>query len=153
MPAMELSRSAHLQIAFFTRQLAGWWFFMLGRWKLFELDGGARSVAGRFFVGQYEDTFLPIWSLRAAGWFDPIAEFICGLMLILGVGVRLATWILMGLLVMVTFGHQLKEATYSLSGHVLPAALLLVAVAALAGPRDVLTIDFFLRPLWRRLRK
>ncbi|RMH27832.1 MAG: DoxX family membrane protein [Planctomycetota bacterium] len=153
MAALELSRTAHLQIAFFLRQLGGWWFFMLGRWKLFELDGGARAVAERFFVEPYQDTFLPVWALRAAGWFDPLAEFACGLMLIFGVGVRPATWVLMGLLVMVTFGHQLKEPTYALSDHVLPAALLLIGIAALAGPKDALTLGALARPIWRRLRK
>ena len=73
-------------------------------------------------------------------------------MLIFGLGVRLATWVLMGLLVMVTFGHQLKDATYGLGEYVLPAALLLIGIAALTGPKDVLTFDVFIRPIWRRLR-
>lgn len=150
MPILELSRSAHLQIAFFLRQLTGFWFFMVGRWKIFDLPGGARTVADQFFVDAYRDTFLPVWALRAAGWVDPFAELICGAMLIIGFGVRPATWILMGLLVMVTFGHQLKEPTYSLAEHVFPAALGLIGVAALAGPKDAITLDFIFRPLTRR---
>lgn len=153
MAALELPRHAHMQIAFFLRQLTGFWFFMLGRWKLFELPGGARTVADQFFVGAYKDSILPVWSLRTVGWVDPFVEFVCGLLLIFGLGVRPATWFLMGLLVMVTFGHQLKEPTYSMAEHVLPAAIGLIGVAALAGPKDVLTIDFLLRPLVRRLRK
>jgi len=136
-----LSRHAHIQVAFFSRQLAGWWFFMLGRWKLFELDGGAHTVAEQFFVGQYKESFLPGWSLRMAGYFDPWAEFLGGLCLIIGLGVRVWSWTLMGLLVMVTFGHQLKDATYGMGEHVLPAALLLIIVAALAGPKDLLCLD------------
>jgi len=142
-----------MQISFFLRQLTGFWFFMLGRWKLFELPGGAKTVADQFFVDAYKDSFLPGWSLHIAGWFDPLAEFLCGILLIVGLGVRPATWVLMGLLVMVTFGHQIKEPTYSMAEHVFPAAIGLVAIAALAGPKDVLTIDTLLRPLWRRLRK
>ncbi len=136
-----LSKHAHIQIAFFSRQLVGWWFFMLGRWKLFELEGGAKTVAEQFFVGQYQDSFLPGWSLRIAGYFDPWAEFLGGICLIIGLGVRAWTWVLMGLLVMVTFGHQIKEATYAIDAHVLPAALLLIIVAALAGPKDLLCLD------------
>jgi uncharacterized membrane protein YphA (DoxX/SURF4 family) len=154
MPTFELPRHAHMQIAFFLRQLTGFWFFMLGRWKLFDLPGGARTVADQFFVGKYGDSFLPVWSLRAAGWFDPYAEFICGILLIIGLGVRPATWMLMGLLVMVTFGHMIDEPiTYSMTKHIFPAAIGLIGIAWLAGPRDLLSLDTAIRPIWRRFTK
>lgn len=152
MPTFELPRHAHMQIAFFLRQLTGFWFFMLGRSKLFQ-PGGAQAFVDKFFVERYEDSFLPLWSLRMAGWFDPFAEFICGILLILGLGVRPATWVLMGLLVMVMFGHQINEPTYSIAEHVFPAAIGLIGVAWLAGPRDLLSLDTVFRPIWRRFTK
>ena len=145
--SIPVNKLAHLQTAFFLRQLVGFWFMMLGRWKLFELEGGAKAVAEQFFVGGHQDSFLPVWSLRLAGWFDPICEFACGALLILGLGVRYATWPLMFLLVMVTFGHQINEPTYSLSGHVWPPAAGLIAIVWLSGEKDVLSLDHLIRRL------
>lgn len=152
MSTFGLTRAAHMQIAFFSRVLVGLWFFMLGRWKVFGFEGGPGAFANQVFVEAYADTFLPAALLRLAGWMTPLAELICGLCLVLGLFTRTATWILMGLLVMVTFGHQLKEPTYSLAGHVLPAAVGLAAIAALAGPNDVLSLDHAFDRMLRKRR-
>ncbi len=139
---------AHVQVVFFLRQLIGFWFFMLGRWKVFDAheENGANMIV-EMFRDHKAGTWIPEWMLVAGGYFDMYAEFLCGLMLIFGLGVRAATWILMALLVMVTFGHQAQNATYGLGDHVMPAALGLVGIAILAGPGDKISLDHALRIL------
>ena len=141
-----LTPHAHLQIAFFLRQLIGWWFFMLGYFKVFLVPGGVSQFTQNGFVDSYADSFLPAWSLHIAGYFDALGEVGCGAMLILGLGVRPATWILMAILVMVTFGHQINNPTYPLGDHVLGPAIGLVGIAILAGSRDRLALDRLILP-------
>jgi len=59
----------------------------------------------------------------------------------------------MGLLVMVTFGHMIDKPTYSMAEHIFPAAIGLIGIAWLAGPRDLLSLDTAIGPIWRRFTK
>lgn len=139
----------HAQAVFFLRQLVGWRFFMLGRFKLF--DAGTASIVEDAFVKGYAGSWIPEWALRLGGYFDVYAEYLCGLLLIVGFQVRLAVWLLMALLVMVTFGHQIKEPTFAMGPRVFPPAMGLVGIALLFSPqRDVLSIDALTSYLHRR---
>ena len=122
---------------------------MLGRFKLF--DAGTASIVEDAFVKGYADSWIPEWALRLGGNFDVYAEYFCGLMLIVGFQVRLAVWLLMALLVMVTFGHQIKEPTFAMGPRVFPPAMGLVGIALLySRERDVLSIDALTAYLYRR---
>lgn len=124
--------------AFTARTILGLIFFMAGFWKVFEL--GAVQHARGGFVEPYADTFLPAWSLWAAGIAVPFVELACGALLLVGWQRRLAAPGLGGVLILVTFGHLLAEPLYVFSAHVIPRTLLLVIVLILFED-DRLSLD------------
>lgn len=129
---------------FFARGVLGLIFFMAGVYKVFEQ--GPIGHAKQWFL-PYSDTFLPVWSLWATGVTIPFVELIGGALVLIGFKVR---WGLIGLgcvLVIVTFGHLLKEPLYSFSDHVFPRTVLLLFVLAMPPEADRISID---RLLWRR---
>src|SRR2546423_7684555 len=93
----------------FARLVLGLIFFMAGVWKVFQL--GPLEHARKYFL-PYSDTFLPVWSLWAAGVIIPFVELLAGALLILGLRTREALIALGFVLVIVTFGHLLKEPLY-----------------------------------------
>ncbi|MXX69330.1 MAG: DoxX family membrane protein [Gemmatimonadales bacterium] len=127
--------------AFVARMILGLIFFMAGFWKVFEL--GAVQHARGLFVEAYADTFLPAWSLWAAGVAIPFIELVCGALMLAGWRRRIATLGLGGVLILVTFGHLLAEPLYVFSAHVIPRTLLLVIVLLLFED-DRLSLDGWL---------
>lgn len=127
---------------FFCRVVLGLIFLMAGVFKCFELTpfGHAR----RFFVEPYADTFLPSWSLWATGTLVPIVELVTGGFLVLGFKTRPALLSLGGVLVLVTFGHLLKEPFYEFHTHVIPRLALLTLVLLLPREADSLSLDSLL---------
>ena len=117
---------------FFCRAVLGLIFFMAGVYKCFVMTplGHARLA----FVEPYADTFLPAWALWATGTLVPIVEFVAGGLVLVGFKTRPASLSLGGVLVLVTFGHPLKEPLYEFHTHVIPRLALLTLVLAL--PRD-----------------
>lgn len=115
----------------FARGVVGFIFFMAGWWKVFTLTpiGHAR----RLFL-PYQDTFLPVWSLWAAGVTIPFVELIAGAMVLLGLRTRIALVALGCILVTVTFGHLLHEPLYPFHEHVIPRLILVLLL--LMVPRD-----------------
>ena len=109
---------------FFARGVLGLIFFMAGLWKVFVLTPVGH--AHRWFVDPYADTFLPAWSLWATGVAIPFVELIGGALLLLGWRVREALIALGFVLLIVTFGHLLKEPLYEFHTHVIPRLGLLV---------------------------
>jgi uncharacterized membrane protein YphA (DoxX/SURF4 family) len=67
--------------AFFARAVVGLIFFMAGAWKVFSL--GPAAHVRRYFL-PFHDTFLPTWSLWAAGAAIPFIELIAGALVIAG---------------------------------------------------------------------
>ena len=65
----------------FARLVLGLMFFQGAWWRVFEL--GPREHARRFFVDPYAGSFLPEWSLWAAGTAVPFVEL---------VGARWSSW-------------------------------------------------------------
>ena len=126
----------------FARGVLGFIFFMAGVYKVFEQ--GPIGHAKQWFL-PYSDTFLPVWSLWAMGVTIPFVELIGGALVLIGLKVR---WGLIGLgcvLVIVTFGHLLKEPLYSFSDHVFPRTVLLLFVLAIPSDADRFSIDALLR--------
>ena len=128
---------------FFCRAVLGLIFFMAGVYKCFVMTpiGHARH----FFVGPYADTFLPTWSLWATGTAVPVVELLAGALVIVGYQTRAALVSLGGVLVLVTFGHLLKEPLYAFHTHVIPRLALLIVVLLLPREEDSLSVDDLLR--------
>jgi uncharacterized membrane protein YphA (DoxX/SURF4 family) len=128
---------------FFCRVILGLIFFMAGLYKCFVMT--PLGHAQHYFVGPYADTFLPTWSLWATGTAVPIIELVAGAFVLVGLRTRPALLALGGVLVLVTFGHLLKEPLYQFHTHVIPRLALLTVVLVLPREEDVLSMDGFSR--------
>jgi len=128
---------------FFCRAILGLIFFMAGIYKCFQMTpiGHARH----FFVEPYTDTFLPAWSLWLTGTVVPVVELVAGALVLVGFKTRPALLSLGGVLVLVTFGHLLKEPLYEFHTHVIPRLALLTVVLVLPREEDIISFDGFLR--------
>ncbi len=126
----------------FARLTVGLIFFMAGIFKVFEL--GALEHARRYFL-PYQDTFLPVWSLWAVGTAIPFVELVAGGLVIFGWKARWACVALGTVLVIVTFGHLLKEPLYAFHEHVFPRLALVLVVLVMPAAADRFSVDGFLR--------
>ena len=133
---------------FFCRAVLGLIFFMAGAYKCFVMTPFGH--AQHFFVGPYADTFLPTWSLWATGTAVPVVELTAGALVVVGFKTRPALLSLGVVLVLVTFGHLLKEPLYEFHTHVIPRLGLLTVVLLLPREQDTIAIDGFLRSRERR---
>jgi uncharacterized membrane protein YphA (DoxX/SURF4 family) len=128
---------------FFCRAILGLIFFMAGVYKCFTMTpiGHARH----YFVDPYADTFLPTWSLWLTGTLVPVVELVAGALVLVGFKTRPALLFLGGVLVLVTFGHLLKDPLYEFHTHVIPRLALLTVVLLLPRDEDALSLDGLLR--------
>jgi uncharacterized membrane protein YphA (DoxX/SURF4 family) len=131
-------RAAKAWAIFFARAVVGLIFFMAGVWKVFEL--GPAGHVRRYFL-PFQDTFLPTWSLWLAGFAIPFVELIAGVLVIVGFQTRPALISLGFVLVIVTFGHLLKEPLYALHEHVIPRLALVLLILLLPRDADRFSID------------
>lgn len=122
---------------------------MVGMYKVFQL--GPFEHAQKLFVDTYSDTFLPTWTLWLLGTIIPIIELVAGAFVILGYRTRDALISLGFVLVIVTFGHLLKEPFYEFHTHVIPRLALLLFIFMVPRENDQISIDYFLR--LRKLRR
>ena len=88
--------------------------------------------------------FLPTWGLWIVGTIIPIIELVSGAFVILGFRTRDALVSLGFILVVVTFGHLLKEPFYEFHTHVIPRLALLLFILMLPCEDDRFSIDYFL---------
>jgi uncharacterized membrane protein YphA (DoxX/SURF4 family) len=116
----------------FARLVLGLIFFMAGFWKVFQL--GPLEHARKYFL-PFADTFLPVWSLWLVGTVIPFVELLAGALLIVGLRTRDALISLGFVLVIVTFGHLLREPLYDFTSHVIPRLALLLFL--LWSPQEV----------------
>src|SRR5262245_14420258 len=114
---------------------------MAGAYKCFQL--GRLGHARKYFL-RFSDTFLPVWSLWAVGTVIPIVELVAGALLLIGWRVREALISLGFVLVIVTFGHLLKEPLYPFHEHVIPRLALLLFVFLMPAEDDLLSLDSLL---------
>jgi len=124
------------------RLVLGLIFFMAGTFKVFEL--GSLAHARRFFL-PYADTFLPVWSLWAVGTVIPAVELVAGGLVMIGLRVRWALIALGAVLVIVTFGHLLKQPLYAFNEHVIPRLALVLFVLMLPSSADRFSLDTWLQ--------
>lgn len=117
-------------------------FLVAGVFKCFQMT--PLRHAREFFVGPYANTFLPSWSLWATGMLVPIIELVSGGLVVVGYKTRPALLSLGGVLVLVTFGHLLKEPFYEFHTHVVPRLALLTVVLVLPREEDTLSLDSLL---------
>jgi uncharacterized membrane protein YphA (DoxX/SURF4 family) len=116
----------------FARLVLGLIFFMAGFWKVFQL--GPLEHARKYFL-PFADTFLPVWSLWLVGTVIPFVELLAGALLIVGLRTRDALISLGFVLVIVTFGHLLRDPLYDFTSHVIPRLALLLFL--LWSPQEV----------------
>jgi uncharacterized membrane protein YphA (DoxX/SURF4 family) len=126
----------------FARGVLGFIFFMAGVYKVFQM--GPLGHARKYFIEPYAGTFLPTWSLWAVGTIIPIVELVAGALVIIGLRTREALVALGCILVVVTFGHLLKEPLYEFHTHVIPRLALLLFVLVLPREDDRFSLDYLL---------
>ena len=128
----------------FARLVLGLIFGMAGWGKLFQM--GATAHAHRYFVDPYAGTWIPAWLLWSLGLAIPYVEFAAGWLLFGGLLVRPALLALGAILVIVTYGHLLKDFLYEFHTHVIPRLALLLFILVMPRAEDVLSLDHF---IWR----
>jgi uncharacterized membrane protein YphA (DoxX/SURF4 family) len=79
-----------------------------------------------------------------------VVELMAGALVVVGFKTRPALLSLGAVLVLVTFGHLLKEPLYEFHTHVIPRLGLLAAVLLLPREEDAISVDGFLRSRERR---
>jgi len=126
----------------FARLVLGLIFFMAGVYKVF-----TQTPAGhvRQWFLPYRDTFLPTWSLWVVGFSIPFVELIAGALVLVGLWVRPSLLALGVVLVVVTFGHLLKEPLYPFHEHVIPRLALLLFVLVLPEHDDRFSMDYLVK--------
>lgn len=127
---------------FFARVMVGILFFMAGVWKTFELT--PMQHARGMFVDGYADTWVPAFFLWGLGLAIPVAELALGALLIIGWRTRNALVAAGFILLIVTYGHALKEPLYSIKDHILPRGLLMFIALMLPSEEDKLSVDAWL---------
>ena len=134
-------------LALFTRLIVGLLFGMAGYHKVFIMTPAAH--AEKFFTGPYADSWIPHWLLLITGLTVPFVELIAGFLLVAGL-FRLPAAIALGaVLVLVTYGHELKEPLFNVTSHILPRALLLIPTWMLPVEADRWSLDFAIA-WWRK---
>src|SRR3989454_8641240 len=126
----------------FARLGLGLIFGMAGWGKLFQM--GATAHAHRYFLDPYASTWIPTWLLWGLGVSIPYVEFAAGWLLVGGLFVRPALLALGAILVIVTYGHLLKDFLYEFHTHVIPRLILLLFILVMPRHHDVLSLDFLL---------
>src|SRR5215471_9511742 len=120
---------------------------MAGVYKVFTLTPAGH--VHKWFL-PYEDTFLPTWSLWAVGLAIPFVELVAGALLLVGWQRRSALVALGVVLVVVTFGHLVKEPLYPFHEHVIPRLGLLLFLLVMPRREDVFSLDALRRGEARR---
>ena len=100
---------------------------------------GLDNVYQNFFKSSYAD-LLPDFLLLFTAYYTSFVELIAGFLVIIGLKRDIALYFLASVLVIVTFGHGLKDPIWDLS-HVMYRAILLVALLLLPKHYDIFSID------------
>lgn len=123
------------------RLILGFIFLMQGFGKVFKF--GVENVYKNFFVSSHGE-LLPDFLLQLTAYFTSYAELIGGLLLVIGFKRDWGLYMLAVVLVIVTFGHGLKEPIWDLS-HVMPRTILLSALLLLPKEWDRFSLDSLLK--------
>jgi uncharacterized membrane protein YphA (DoxX/SURF4 family) len=125
----------------FARGVLGFIFLMAGVYKVFQL--GPVGHVRKWFL-PFQDTFLPTWSLWAVGLAIPFIELIAGALVLLGWRLRESLIALGVVLVVVTFGHLLKDPLYPFHEHVIPRLALVLFLLVMPESEDRFSVDHIL---------
>lgn len=131
-----MQRNRHVAVLTI-RLLLGFIVFFQGFGKVFKF--GLDAVYQNFFKASYAD-LLPDFLLLFAAYYTSLVELIVGFLLIIGLKRDIALYFLASVLVIVTFGHGLKDPIWDLS-HVMYRAILLIALLLLPKDYDRYSID------------
>jgi len=126
----------------FARLVLGLIFGMAGWGKVFQM--GAVAHAHKYFVDPYATSWIPTWLLWTLGLAIPFVELVAGWLVFAGLFTRVALIALGCVLVIVTYGHLLKDFLYEFHTHVIPRLVLLVFILAMPSQQDVLSLDHVL---------
>lgn len=124
---------------FLLRSLLGLIFLMQGYGKIFSwgIDGVYQNA-----FASYEATWIPIFLLKLTAYFTSYAEFLGGLLLLLGL-FRNWSYIILGLvLLLVSYGHGLSSPIWDLQ-HVFVRAVFLITLLLVPPDWDQLHLDRF----------
>ncbi len=124
------------------RLVLGLIFGMAGWGKVFSLTPSGH--ARRYFVDPYADTWIPHWLLWMLGLSIPFVELIAGGLVFVGLLVRPALLALAGVLVIVTYGHLLKDYLFQFHRHVIPRLALVLFLLVMPRAQDILSLDHLL---------
>ena len=122
------------------RLLLGLIFFFQGFGKVFKF--GLNNVYQNFFVQSYSE-LLPDFLLLITSYYTSLIELIGGFLLIIGFKRDISLYFLASVLVIVTFGHGLKDPIWDLS-HVLYRVILLISLLLLPKDYDIFSIDYLI---------
>ena len=129
------------QVAVLTiRLLLGFIFFFQGFGKVFKF--GLDAVLQNFFIKSYGD-LLPDFLLIFTAYYTSLTELIGGFLLLIGFKRDLTLYFLASVLVIVTFGHGLKDPIWDLS-HVMFRAILLISLLLLPKEYDLFSVDYWI---------
>ena len=126
----------------FIRLLLGFIFLMQGFGKIFTW-GVEKVYQMPFFYGTFKN-LLPDFLIHATAYYTSYVELICGFLLVIGLKRDYALYVLASVLVIVSFGHGLAEPIWDLS-HVMPRAILLIALLILPKEWDRFCLDSLLK--------
>jgi len=130
------------QVAVLTmRLILGFIFFFQGYGKVFKF--GLNAVYNNFFLKPYSE-LLPDFLLLFTAYYTSIIELVGGLLLIIGLKRDYTLYALASVLVIVSFGHGLKDPIWNLS-DVMNRTILLVTLLLLPKNLDRYSVDFLMK--------
>lgn len=130
------------QVAVLTlRLILGFIFFFQGYGKVFKF--GLDAVYNNFFVKAY-NKILPDFLLLFSAYYTSIIELAAGILLIIGFKRDYALYALASVLVIVSFGHGLKDPIWDVS-DVMYRTILLVTLLLLPKELDKYSVDYLIK--------
>jgi len=135
-------RTSRAIAVLFARALLGIIFTMQGFGKVFTFT--VTKVYDMFFK-DFEKTFLPKWLIWGTAYYTSCVELICGFLLVIGLFRKYALCLLALDLLVVSFGHGFMEPIWDLQ-HVMPRAILLIAILVVPSQWDKWNLDDLLFP-------
>lgn len=124
------------------RLVLGLIFGMAGWGKVFRM--GPAEHAHRYFVDPYASSWIPGWLLWTFGLSIPFVELGAGWLVVAGMWVRPALLALGAVLVIVTYGHLLKNFLHEFHTHVIPRLALVLFLLVMPRQHDLLSLDHLL---------
>ena len=140
-PVNLLSFPSQAWAILFARLVLGLIFGMAGWGKVFKM--GPKTHAHRYFLDPFATTWIPTWLLWTLGLAIPFVELIAGWFVFAGVFVLPSLIALSMVLVIVTYGHLLKNFLYEFHTHVIPRLALVLFLLAMPREQDLLSLDYW----------